>query len=514
MSTSYENDIVGIDLGTTNSVVSWTDQSGRTETLTGTDGVRIVPSVVYFEPGGGVIVGDRATQFAVIEPLRAARLFKRGMGSTSFLPESRPFTVDGKTWSPEELSSLVIAKLIANAAAHLHRPIRRAVVTVPAYFGEPERAATRLAGEIAGIDVVRILNEPTAAAIAHGFDRRGQHSRMLVFDLGGGTFDVTVMDVEADGSMNVVGTGGDRQLGGADFDAVILGRMADQIDRNLGLDLSSDLYAFVDARNKAEEIKKDLSSLTSARRPLTIGGKPILFELTREDFESMIESHIGDIRDTIMNTLDNSGTAPNQIDEILMVGGSSRIPILSRVLREITGREPTMSRNLDEDVARGASILAAKIRGDAAPTSSIDVVPIPVDVASHGLGVSLLVDDRMQNTVVIRSGTPLPAQGEVEAFTIADGQEVLRLELNEGDEEDLEFVRKLGESEGRFSRPRPREHPIRILMSYTADQIVNVKAYDGKTNEYICEITLKHESLLSKDERQAAREFLKGLDLE
>lgn len=507
-------DIVGIDLGTTNSVVSWTDQSGRTEVLAGTDGVRILPSVVYFEPGGNVVVGDRATQFAVIEPTRAARLFKRGMGTPTFLPGGRTFDVDGKTWSPEALSSLVLAKLMSNASSHLHREVRRAVITVPAYFGEPERAATRMAGEIAGIEVVRILNEPTAAAIAHGFDHRGMKSRMLVFDLGGGTFDVTIMDIENDGSMNVVATGGDRQLGGSDFDSLIFDEMAEQADRTFGVDLTSDLYAFMDARNKAEEIKKDLSSMSSARRPITVGGRPMMFELSRDRFEQMIDGHIGDVRDTIMNTIENARCSANDIDQVLMVGGSSRIPIFSRILREITGREPTMSRNLDEDVSRGAAILAAKMRGDATPQSVIDVVPIPQDVASHGLGVSLMVDGHMCNTVVIPSGTPLPAFGEVEAWTLMDGQEVLKLELNEGDEFDLQYVRKLGESEGRFSRPRPIDHPIRIVMSYDADQIVNVKAFDGKTNEFVCEINLKHEALLSPQEREAARDFLKGLEFE
>jgi len=508
------SEIVGIDLGTTNSVVAWTDQNGRTEIIAGPEGSRIVPSVVYFDPEGGIIVGERATQFSVIEPTRAARLFKRGMGRNSFLNNGEKFTVDGKTWSPEELSSLVLKKLVTHASSHLRQEIKRVVITVPAYFGEPERAATRLAGEIAGLEVVRILNEPTAAAIAHGIDQRGQQSRMLVFDLGGGTFDVTVMDIASDGGMTVKATGGDRQLGGADFDAMILEKMADEIDLKFALDLTEDLYAFVDARNKAEEIKKDLSAMQTAQRPLTIGGKPFMFQLSRADFESMIAQQIGDIRDTILNTLEMAGGGTGGIDEVLMVGGSSRIPIFSSLLKEITGKEPIFSRNLDEDVAKGAAILAAKLRGDASPQSFIDLIPLPVDVASHGLGVSLLEGEKMVNRVIIPSGSRIPASGEIEAFTITDDQMQLQLELNEGDEVDIQFVRKLGESLGNFAKPRSAGHPIRISMSYDADQMIRVKAFDGKTGDFICEINLKHETLLSTSERDKARDFLKGLDFE
>ena len=508
------SEIVGIDLGTTNSVVAWTDQSGRTEIIAGPEGSRIVPSVVYFEPGGGIVIGERATQFSVIEPTRAARLFKRGMGLNSFLNNGEKFTVDGKTWSPEELSSLVLKKLVTHASSHLRQEIKRVVITVPAYFGEPERAATRLAGEISGLEVVRILNEPTAAAIAHGIDQRGQQSRMLVFDLGGGTFDVTVMDIAPDGGMTVVATGGDRQLGGADFDAMILEQMADEIDLKFALDLTEDLYAFVDARNKAEEIKKDLSAMPTAQRPLTVGGKPFMFQMSRANFESMVAQQIGDIRDTVLNTLEMAGGGTAGIDEVLMVGGSSRIPIFSSLLKEITGKEPIFSRNLDEDVAKGAAILAAKLRGDANPQSFIDSIPLPVDVASHGLGVSLLEGEKMVNRVIIPSGSRIPASGEIEAFTITEDQMQLQLELNEGDEVDLQFVRKLGESLGNFAKPRSVGHPIRISMSYDADQMIQVKAFDGKTGDFICEINLKHETLLSTSERDKARDFLKGLDFE
>ena len=216
--------IFGIDLGTTNSVIAYTDPTGTTEVIAGQDGNRIVPSVVYFGKDGTQLVGTSARQRAIIEPERVAMLFKRGMGEKTFLDDEQPFVVDGKTWSPEELSASVLKKLALTAQDRFGEPVRKVVITVPAYFGDNERAATKSAGEIAGLEVLHIVNEPTAAAIAHGLDNAST-GRILVFDLGGGTFDVTVMEVAPDGGMKVLATGGDRRLGGMDFDNLILDKM-------------------------------------------------------------------------------------------------------------------------------------------------------------------------------------------------------------------------------------------------------------------------------------------------
>lgn len=509
------SDVVGIDLGTTNSVVAWTDDQGSTEVLTGPDGARIVPSVVYFpENDGEVIVGDRGLQYAVLDPHRFARLFKRGMGERTFLPDGSEFVVDGKTWSPEELSMLVVKKLQAAADHARGAEVRRAVITVPAYFGEPERAATRLAGELAGFEVLRILNEPTAAAIAHGLDRVGESTKLLVFDLGGGTFDVTVMSTSADGSMEVLSTGGDRRLGGADFDALILERMSEFVDAQTGSDLADDPYSFFEARQKAEDIKKDLSTMETAQRPLTVSGRPVMFSVTRTEFEGMIADHVQDVRDTVETTLEESGLSPSDITTILMVGGSSRIPVFKRILQEVTGTEPIFSKNLDEDVARGASILAAKLRGDATPNSTVDMLPVPVDVASHGLGVTMLDDERVpQNQVLIAAGSQIPASADYVAGAAFDNQIDLELELNEGDDSDLEYVRNLGRSQGRLSRAVPQGYPIRIEMSYDADQLIVVKAFDGETGAFICDLKVRHEGLLDEESRTQAKALLSRLEV-
>ncbi len=508
-------DAIGIDLGTTNSVAAWTDDSGLTEIIAGSDGSRIIPSVVYFEENSSnIIIGDRALQYAVLDPSRVARLFKRGMGDRTFLPDQRMFAVDGKEWTPEELSGLVLKKLHRNAEQAMGRSIKGAVITVPAYFGEPERAATRLAGELAGLEVLRILNEPTAAAIAHGLDQAGSQARLLVFDLGGGTFDVTVMDLRADGSMEVIATGGDRRLGGADFDALILDRMIEQVDAHTGEDLTADAYAFFDARQKAEDMKRDLSSMAKAQRPLTAGRRPMMFSLSREEFEVMIADHVQDVRDTVETTIEQAGLRPNQIDTVLMVGGSSRIPVFQRVLEDLVGRPPTFSKNLDEDVARGASVLAAKLRGDAAPRSKVDLLPVPVDGASHGLGISILDGDGIANKILVPAGSRLPATASDVFFAVVDDQTELEIELNEGDDREIDFVRQLGRSRGRFSRPVPAGHPIRVEMSYDLDQLIVVKAFDAETGAFICDLRVRHDGLLDESARASARAALAAMEVQ
>lgn len=507
--------IFGIDLGTTNSVIAHTDANGVTDVIAGQDGDRIVPSVIYFPAGGDPTVGTRARQYAVIEPDRVAKLFKRGMGERTFLPGEAPFVVDGKTWSPEELSSLVLRKLAQMAQEHFDEPAGRAVITVPAYFGEPERAATQSAGELAGLEVLRIVNEPTAAALAHGIDHQGEAGRVLVFDLGGGTFDVTVMDTGADGSLEVVATGGDRQLGGADFDELIVARMIKAASAE-GLDITADHWTKQDAYAKAEDIKKELSSLETATRPITAGGRPIMFSLSRAEFEAMLKPHLQGVEDITIHTLEKAGIDAADITRVLMVGGSSRIPAFQQLLTRVSGREPTFSRNLDEDVARGAAILGAKLGGELDPRSELAARPMPVDAASHGLGVTVLDPDTglETNSVIIPAGTPIPAWSEETFVTVSANQTRVDVELNEGDGEDLEFVRQLGKNPGKFSRPVPLNHPVRVKLAYTADQIIHLQAYDGKDGSLLCEIEVKRAGNLSKEDKLQARKFLSAMDVQ
>jgi molecular chaperone DnaK len=502
--------IFGIDLGTTNSVIAYTDPAGITEVIAGQDGSRIVPSVVYFGKDGTQIVGTSARQRAIIEPERVAMLFKRGMGEKTFLDGEQPFVVDGKTWSPEELSASVLRKLVLMAQERFGEPVRKVVITVPAYFGDNERAATKSAGEIAGLEVVHIVNEPTAAAIAHGLDNAST-GRILVFDLGGGTFDVTVMEVAADGSMKVLATGGDRRLGGMDFDNLILDKMT-ATARQGGLDIETEPWARQDAYGKAEALKKELSTLESGTTSLTGSGRPLAFDLTRPEFEKLIKDKVTATEDTTVFTLETAGVEPSQIGTVLMVGGSSRIPAFQKMLERIFGRPPVFSRNLDEDVARGAAMLGAKEGADLDPRSVLARMPKPVDVCSHGLGVTALNDDRtLQNFIIIEAQSQVPAHGEDSFNTVEEGQTQVDIKLNEGDDEDLQFVKQIAKGAGKFGRPVPKGHPITVKIDYTRDGLIELNAHDGESGAFLCKLTVERPGNLSTAQVSNATETLRKI---
>jgi molecular chaperone DnaK len=508
--------VVGIDLGTTNSVVAFVNDAGVAEAIPDEEGARITPSAVQLVADGDPIVGALARQMAVVEPHRVAQAFKRGMGERTFLRDERPFVVDGKTWSPEELSALVLKKLRQTAERHFGQPVSKAVITVPAYFGDAERKATIAAGEIAGLDVLSIINEPTAAAIAHGLDSGTDTGLILVFDLGGGTFDVTVMEAKAGEPLTVRSTGGDHQFGGVDFDQLILDRMDETVRAQAGSGLADDPYALQDARAKAEEIKKELSTKTSATRPLTGAGRPVMFTLTRAEFELMLSEHLAEIDDHVLHAIEKAGVAAQQIDTVLMVGGSSRIPSFRERLQQLTGKEPRFSKNLDEDVARGAALMAAKASNTADPRSQLARMPTPVDVASHGLGITTQRDynrSNLYNSLLIPAGTPVPARREEVFSTVYDGQRQLQLTLNEGDSDDLDLVRELGESVGNFNRPVQRDHPVRVVVEYTDQQLIRASAFDGQTDEFLCEIEVRSAGVISDEAKRQAMRYLSKVEV-
>jgi molecular chaperone DnaK len=519
--------VIGIDLGTTNSVVAYCDESGTVTVITDENGARIIPSVVHIEQSGNVVVGRYARDYLKVEPERVARVFKRGMGTPTFLPDGEPFVVDGKTWTPELLSSLVLKKLREMAEAHFGEPVTQAVITVPHYFGEPERAATRSAGEIAGLEVLQIVNEPTAAAVAHGHDGDAEEGTLLVFDLGGGTFDVTLMRHGADGKMEVIATGGDRELGGTDFDAAIVARMAEQAGEQAGVDFTrtpvtqeeaAEIAATrAEATENAEQMKMELSARPQAGRQFAVAGKPVKFSLTREEFESLIAEQTRLVEDAILLTLDKVDLEGPDVTTALMVGGSSRIPLFQAMVEGIVGKKPELTKNLDEDVARGAALLAAKLGDTLDPRSELAQRPDPVDAASHALGVTLVHPEdrsRLINQVVIPEGTPIPHSSTHNLMTVDEGQTEVKLELNEGADEDLDFTRRLDESIGRFPNPVPRGHPLRFEIEYTADQLIKVHLYDGQSRQLLTELEVTHNGMLSEDERNAARDFLRRTDIE
>jgi molecular chaperone DnaK len=510
--------VLGIDLGTTNSVVSHTDEAGTVTVITDENGARIVPSVVHIQQGDSILVGRYALESATVEPQRVARIFKRGMGTPTFLPGEQPFTADGKTWTPEELSGLILKKLREMAEAHFGEPVTKAVITVPYYFGEPERAATRSAGEIAGLDVLQIVNEPTSAAVAHGHDRDAEDGLLLVFDLGGGTFDVTLMRHDADGGLAVIATGGDRELGGTDFDAAILARIAELAREQTGADLAEDPLTHSDAVKLAEEIKFELSGRQSSSRRLTVAGKPVTVMITREEFEELIADQIQLVEDAVLVTLDKAELEGSDVTTALMVGGSSRIPVFQAMVERIVGQKPELTKNLDEDVSRGAALLGAKLGDTLDPRSELARRPAPVDAASHALGVTVVDADhpsRKYNAVVIPEGTPIPHSSAHEGFSTAvDGQTEVELVLNEGSDEDLDFTRTLGKSMGHFAKPVRRGHPLRFEIEYTVEQLIKIDLFDAGSGERMTGLAVEHNGMLSENERNAARDFLRRTDIE
>jgi len=498
--------VVGIDLGTTNSVVAFVDEAGEAHAIAGREGERIVPSAVWFpqDDSTRVDVGDLAKSQAVIDPGNVAMLFKRGMGGATFLDTKKPFAVRGKEWRPEELSSLVLKKMVGIASDHLGQEVTDVVITVPAYFGEAERSATRQAGEMIGLTVHALPAEPMAAAVAHGLDGNTKARRFLVFDLGGGTFDVTILERHGDGQLEAVSHHGDRRLGGADFDRLVVARMADFAMLNHSVQLEADLADRAEAYARAEQLKKDLSSRERAQTALIAGGKRMTFELTRADFAGMLSEYLESVELAVETCLDNVELGPADIDAVLMVGGSSRIPAFQDLLRRYFGQEPQFSRNLDEDVARGAALIGALKTGTAAPLSPLAALPAPVDRSSHAIGVVALNDANVQrNFVILPANSPIPTvqPGERTFGTHQEGQDEIELIVNEGDDEDLKFVDRLGSASGNLGGPKPQGYPITVRMVLDGDGILSATAHDpGGT--LICQVEVRRENAMS-DKRRA-----------
>jgi molecular chaperone DnaK len=504
--------IVGIDLGTTNSVIAWIDEAEIVHVIPDADGSRITPSAVFFpQEGGDPIVGRLALEKARGKgAARLATIFKRGMGTPYFAwdPESgvgRDFVVDGKVWRPEELSSLVLKKLAVIAKAHIGSDSLAAVVTVPAYFGAAEREATRRAAELAGLELLSLLEEPTAAAL-HRRVKRPEAGTILVFDLGGGTFDVTVMHAEPDGSTEVLSKAGDRELGGTDFDDEIIAIIADRIKAETGQDVYEERgWLYAEVRHQAEEIKKELSSAETAQRMIATGSTPLEFTLTRREFEAAIEEDIATVGICVDDALRLADLQPSDIDGVLLVGGSSRIPCMARLVRDKFGREPILTSNPDEDVAIGAAMYAAHKAAEAGefeldPRGVLGGVESPNDIVTHALGVVAIEDGIERNAVIIERGARLPACARQRFGTNIEGQTSVSVVLLEGELPDPSMCRTLGQASGEFDTPRPRGYPVDVEITFDAEQQILVQAIDGQTGQRIGQMRVAYDGIMSRDQ--------------
>ncbi|WP_337032778.1 molecular chaperone DnaK [Paenibacillus illinoisensis] len=479
--------VIGIDLGTTNSCVA-VMEGGEAVVIPNPEGARTTPSVVGFKKDGERVVGETAKRQAITNPDRTIISIKRHMGT------SHKETIDSKDYSPQEISAIILQKLKSDAEAYLGQPVTQAVITVPAYFNDSQRQATKDAGKIAGLEVLRIVNEPTAAALAYGMEK-SEDQTILVYDLGGGTFDVSILEL-GDGFFEVKATSGDNQLGGDDFDQVIIDYLVSEFKKDQGIDLSKDKAAVQRLKDAAEKAKKELSGVltTTISLPfITVAdGVPQHLELnlSRAKFEEISAGLVERTLEPTRRALSDAGMTANDIDKIVLVGGSTRIPAVQEAIKKLTGKEPHKGVNPDEVVALGAAVQAGVLTGDVKDVVLLDVTPLSLGIETAG-GVF---------TKMIERNTTIPTSKSQVFSTYADNQPSVEIHVLQGEREMAAGNKTLGRFMLGDIPPAPRGVPqIEVSFDIDANGIVNVSATDKGTNK-TQKITITSSSGLSDAE--------------
>jgi molecular chaperone DnaK len=484
--------IIGIDLGTTNSCVA-VMEGGEPVIISNSEGARTTPSVVSFQANGERLVGQVAKRQSITNPDRTIMSIKREMGT------DHKIDIDGKSHTPQEISAYILQKIKADAEAYLGETVTEAVITVPAYFNDSQRQATKDAGKIAGLEVKRIINEPTAAALAYGLDKMDVNQKILVYDLGGGTFDVSILEL-GDGLFEVKSTNGNTKLGGDDFDQKVMNHIADTFKADNGIDLRNDKMALQRLKEAAEKAKIELSSSmqTSINLPFitadATGPKHVEMTLTRAKFNELTHDLVDATIEPMKKALKDAGLSLNEIDKIVLVGGSTRTPAVVEAVKNFTGKEPSKGVNPDECVAIGAAIQAGVLSGEVKDVLLLDVTPLTLGIETLG-GIA---------TPLIERNTTIPAKKSQVFSTAADGQTSVEINIVQGERQMAEGNKTLGRFTLSGIAAAPRGIPqIEVTFDIDANGIVNVSAKDKGTGKE-AKITITASTNLSDSEIDAA----------